>query len=158
MRSGLILLLVVLGLAVAACGGGGGGGNPSAAEFRRQADAVCAKYEGKINALGTPNSLDELGDFVDQVVPIVEEGNSELKKIEPPDEFSEDWDRVLAIQDENLQTTRDLQDAIHNGDAAKVQELVSKLDAAQAESTQIAGKLGLEKCGQSGAAGTTTGQ
>jgi hypothetical protein len=154
-RRGLVLLFVLAVLGLAACGGGGGGGGSSAAEFRQQADAICAKYEDKITALGTPTSLDELGDFVDQAVSIIEQGNNELQSLEPPDELADDWDRAMQIQDENLQTTHDLQDAIHNQDDAKVQELLQKLNSAQDESTQIAQKLGLENCGRN--SGTSTG-
>ena len=158
MRRGLVLFLAAAVLGLAACGGGGGGGGgSSAAEFRQQADAICAKYEDKITALGSPSSLEELGDFVDQAVTIIEQGNNELQSLEPPDELADDWDRAMQIQDENLQTTQDLQDAIHNQDDAKVQELLRKLDSAQAESTQIAQKLGLENCGRNGAEGTNTG-
>ena len=157
MRRGLVFVFVLAALGLAGCGGGGGGGSSSAAEFRQQADAICAKYEAKINALGTPSSLEELGDFVDQAVSIVEQGNEELQSLEPPDELADDWDRALQIQNENLQTTRDLQDAIHNQDDLKVQELLGKLDAARAESAQVAQNLGLEKCGQNAAEETTTG-
>jgi hypothetical protein len=157
-RRGLVLVLVLVALGLVGCGGGGGGGgSSSAAEFRQQADGICAKYEAKITALGTPTSLDELGDFVDQAVSIIEQGNNELQSLEPPDELADDWDRAMQIQGESLQTTRDLQDAIHNQDDAKVQELLGKLDAAQAESTQVAQRLGLENCGRSSGGGTTTG-
>jgi hypothetical protein len=156
-RGGVVLLVVAAILGLAACGGGGGGGGSSAGEFRQQADAICAKYEDKINTLGSPTSLDELADFVGQAVPIIEQGNNELKSLEPPDELADDWDRAMQIQDENLETTRDLQDAIRDQDDAKVQELLGKLNSAQDESNQIAQKLGLQNCGRTGGSGTSTG-
>jgi L-amino acid N-acyltransferase YncA len=55
----------------------------------------------------------------------------------------------MAIQDKNLELTHDLQDAIHANDDAKMQELVAKLDASDAESTRLARNIGLENCGQS---------
>jgi hypothetical protein len=152
LRGGLATLVALLGLALAACGGGGGGGGGESltpAEFRQQADAICAKFEGKLSDLGSPSSLDDLAEFVDKAVPIIEEGNNELQKLEPPDEFADDWNKAMAIQDKNLKVTNDLQDAIHANDDAKVQELVAKLDAGDAESTRLARNLGLENCGQS---------
>jgi hypothetical protein len=151
-RGRLAILLAVLGLAVAACGGGGGGGGGgnglSAAEFRQQADAICAEFEGKLNDLGSPSSVDELADFVDKAVPIIEEGNNRLQDLEPPDELADDWDKAMTIQNKNLQITKDLQDAIHANDDIKVQELVAKLDATDAETTRLARNIGLENCGQ----------
>jgi hypothetical protein len=147
------LLAIVTGAAalfLAACGGGGGGSGQSlsAEEFRQQADAICKQYEDKLNELGAPSSLDDLGNFVDKAVPIIEEGNNELSKLEPPEDLSGDWDRAMELQDQNLQVTRDLQQAIHDNDTARIQDLVSQLDATDAESTRLARKVGLENCGQ----------
>jgi hypothetical protein len=153
MRGGLATLLAVFGLALAACGGGGGNGSAGGEtltpdEFRQQADAVCAKFEAKLNDLGSPSSLDDLADFVDKAVPIIEEGNNELQNLKPPDELADDWNKAMAIQDKNLELTHDLQDAIHANDDAKVQDIVAELDASDAESTRIARSIGLENCGQ----------
>jgi hypothetical protein len=148
------LLAIVTGAAalfLAACGGGGGGGagqSLSAEEFRQQADAICKQYEDKLDELDSPSSLDDLGNFVDKAVPIIEEGNNKLSELDPPDDLSSDWDRAMELQDENLQVARDLQKAIHDNDTARVQELVTKLDATDAESTRLARNVGLENCGQ----------
>jgi hypothetical protein len=134
---------------IAACGGGGGGEALSAEEFRQQADAICKDYEGQINDLGSPNSLDELPAFVDKVIPIIEEGNAKLADLEPPDELAEDWDRAMELQNENLDVAHDLQDAIHDQDTARVQDDLTKLNATDQRSNEIARKIGLEDCGQS---------
>jgi hypothetical protein len=92
--------------------------------------------------------LDDLGNFIDDAVPIIEEGNNKLSELEPPDDLSGDWGRAMDLQDQNLQVARDLQKAIHDNDTARVQDLVSQLDATDAESTRLARKVGLEDCGQ----------
>ena len=148
------LLAIAAGAAallLAACGGGGSGGGGqslSAEEFRQQADAICKQYEDKLSELDSPSSLDDLGDFVDKAVPIIAEGNDKLAELEAPDDLSADWARAMELQDENLQVARDLQKAIDDNDTARVQELVSKLDTTDAESTRLARKVGLENCGQ----------
>jgi hypothetical protein len=154
-RHGLAALLGILVLVLAACGGGSGGGSStgggtsvSAADFRKQADAICAKYEEKLNDIGQPTSADELGDFVDEAVPLIEQGNTELQGLQPPDEFQADWDKAMAIQDENLQMTRDLQDAVHKNDQAAIQKLLTDLGSNQGKSQRLATKLGLQNCGQ----------
>jgi hypothetical protein len=136
-------------LLLAACGGGGSGQSLSADEFRQQADAICKDYEGKIKDLGSPNSLDELPAFVDKVIPIIEEGNGKLADLQPPDELAKDWDRAMELQNENLDVAHDLQDAIHDQDTARVQEDLTKLNATDQQSNEIARKIGLEDCGQS---------
>jgi hypothetical protein len=153
-RRGLAALLGILTLLLVACGGGsggastGGGTSLSAADFRKQADAICAKYEQKLNDIGQPTSASELGDFVDQAVPLIEQGNNDLKQLEPPAELQADWDKAMAIQDENLQKTRDLQDAVHKNDQAGIQTALADLGSNQAESQRLAAKIGLENCGQ----------
>jgi hypothetical protein len=151
MRRGLAIVAGVGALFLAACGGGGGesgGQSLTAKEFRQQADAICKQYEDKLSELGAPSSLDDLGNFVDQAVPIIEEGNDKLSELEPPDELSGDWDRAMELQNKNLQVARELQKAIHDNDPARVQDLVSELDATDAESTRVAHNIGLEDCGQ----------
>lgn len=150
MRSGLAVVAGAAALFLAACGGGGGGSAQSltAEEFRQQADAICKQYEDKLSELGSPSSLDDLGDFIDKAVPIIEEGNDKLSELEPPDDLSGDWGRAMELQDKNLQVARDLQKAIHDNDTASVQDLVSQLDATDAESTRLARNIGLEDCGQ----------
>jgi hypothetical protein len=149
MRRGVAPLAGALTLFLAACGGGSGEEQQlTADQFRQQADAICKQYEEKINALGSPNSLADLGDFVDKAVPIIEEGNDKLAALQPPEELADDWNRAMDLQDQNLGVAKDLQQAIHEKDATKVQELLAKLDETDAQSNQIARNMGLEECGQ----------
>ncbi len=149
MRDGLALLAGVLTLLLAACGGGSSNEQTlTPDQFRHQADAICKQYEDKIRALGSPSSLDELADFTNQVIPIIEEGNGKLADLQPPDELADDWNRAMDLQSQSLEVARDLQQAIHDHDVAKVQELLSKLDETDARSNQIARNIGLEDCGQ----------
>lgn len=151
MRGGLALLAAGAGaVLLAACGGGGGGGggaSPSPDEFRQQADAICAKYEQKLETLGTPTSPDDFGDFVDRAVTIIEEGNAEMDKLDAPDELADDWSRAMELQDENLEKVRDLQEAIRDNDSERVQQLFTEFNETEEESNELARKMGLEKCG-----------
>ena len=143
-----IALAAVAAIAALAGCGGGGGSASSPATFRQQADAICTKYEQKLEALGSPTSFDDLAEFVDQAVPIIEQGNNELKALQPPDEFSDEWGRVLALQEKNLEATRDLRDAIHANDEMKAQELMTQLGSSSTESNELARRMGLEQCGR----------
>lgn len=150
MRGRLAALAGGAALILAACGGGGGGSSESLspAEFRQQADAICAKYESKIEALPSPTSLDDLEGFVDQVIPLIEQGNAELGDLEPPEALADDWGRALELQEESLQKARELQSAIREKDDARVQQLFSELGETENESNRIARSIGLENCGE----------
>ena len=149
MRCGLALFAGVLTLLLAACGGGSGEDHTlTADQFRQQADSICRQYEAKVRALGSPSSLDDLGGYVDQVIPIIAEGNGKLADLQPPEELADDWDRAMELQDQNLGVAKDLQQAIHDQDTAKVQELLQTLDETDAKSNQIARGIGLKDCGQ----------
>ena len=134
-------------LALAACGGGDGGDQLTADEFRQQADAICGEFEGRLDDLGTPESLDDLQGYVDDAVPILEEGTNRLDELQPPDELEEDWNRAMEINREQLDNVRELQDAVADGDQARVAELLQQSDEAREESNQLAADLGLTECG-----------
>jgi hypothetical protein len=138
-----------LTLLLAACGGGSDQEEQlTADQFRQQADAICKQYEDRIDALGNPRSLADLGDFVARAVPIIEEGNGKLAALQPPEELADDWSRAMELQDQNLGVAKELEQAIQDKDRAKVQELLATLDETDAQSNRIARNMGLEECGQ----------
>jgi phage-related minor tail protein len=119
----------------------------TADEFRQEADAICAEFEGRLDDLGRPESLDDLQNFVSEAVPIIEEGNAQLQELNPPDELQEQWDRAMEINNEQLETVRDLREAVEDGDQARAQELIEAGNEANTEADQLAADLGLEDCG-----------
>lgn len=147
MRTAGRLAAAIALLALAACGGGDGGDQLTADEFRQQADGICAEFEGRLNELGTPESLEDLQGYVDDAVPILEEGTNRLDELQPPEELEEDWNRAMEINREQLENVRGLQDAVADGDQARVTELLQESDDARDESNQLAADLGLTECG-----------
>jgi hypothetical protein len=135
-------------LLAAGCGGDSGGGQLSAAEFRQQADAICAEFEAKLDAVEQPSSPDDLERFVNEAVPIIEEGTRKLNELEPPEEFRDEWTRVVEINEENLDTIKAVQTALNDGDVEEAQRLIAEAGANEEESDQLARDIGLTKCGQ----------
>lgn len=133
---------------VAGCGGDGGNGGLTADEFRQQADAICAEFESKLDAVDQPSSPDDLKRFVDEAVPIIEDGTQQLSDLDPPDEFQDEWTRVIEINEENLDTIRNVQTALADGDAEEAQRLVQESGANEGEADRLAREIGLTKCGQ----------
>lgn len=150
-------------LLLAACSGGGGTSAgtttqvQTAEQFRRQADAICSKYEEKLNELGSPSSIEDLQEFVGKAVPLIEQGNDELHDLAPPDELQADWAEAMRLQDESVETMHDLEDAVQRNDLAALQTITKSLDDNQAESERLAQRLGLHDCGKPQSAATTTG-
>jgi phage-related minor tail protein len=143
-----VIAISAAALVLGGCGGGNGGGEEMTAdEFRQEADAICAEFEGRLDDLGRPESLDDLQNFVSEAVPIIEEGNAQLQELNPPDELQEQWDRAMEINNEQLETVRDLREAVEDGDQARAQELIEAGNEANTEADQLAADLGLEECG-----------
>ena len=58
---------VLLVLIAAGCGGGS---RLSKTDYAKRADAICSKYNAKINALGRPGGIKALPSYVDRALPI----------------------------------------------------------------------------------------
>jgi hypothetical protein len=149
-------------LVLAACGGGGNSAGETtealtADQFRRQADAICRKYEDKLNELGSPSSMEELEDFAASALPLIEQGNDELHDLRPPGEQRADWDAAMKLQDQSVETMHDLEDAVRSNDLPALQTITKALDDNQAESERLAQKLGLHDCGKPQSTTITTG-
>jgi hypothetical protein len=144
-----ICLLVVL---VAGCGGGGS--RLSASEFRSKADAICGRYDAQIKrASAGINGSDPkvIAAALDKVIPLVEEGEGKLRKLEPPADLQSDWDRWLKLGDEQIPIAKKLRDAAKTSDEANFTKALQQLTANENAQDQLAkGKIGLTVCGKSG--------
>jgi hypothetical protein len=132
---------------MAACGGNGNG-ELSEDEFRQQADAICSEYEGKLDAVEPPSSPDDFERFVNEALPIIEEGTQELNDLNPPADFEDEWSRVVEINEENLDTIRNVRTALEDGDVEEAQRLITEAGENEEESDRLAQQLGLTECGQ----------
>jgi predicted nucleic acid-binding Zn-ribbon protein len=142
---------VLGGLALLAAGCGGGGEEPlSKAEFQSQANAICAKYEKQLNALGAPSSIDEIPDLVQQALVILNKEIDEIAALNPPDEQQSDFDKLIAASNKTKAAANDLSAAAKSGDQAAVQKALEDGNAASDEADQLATGLGLGECNTNG--------
>jgi hypothetical protein len=141
-----LLLLGALALGAAGCGGDGGD-RLSKGEFIRQADAVCTKYEARLDALGQPTNVTELRAFADKALPIAKDGREELGKLEPPAELEDTYDAWLDQGDEAIDIVERLREAAADGDQAEIQEIGQDAQRADAEANRLAAQIGFEQCG-----------
>jgi hypothetical protein len=143
-----LALATTLAVATAIVAGCGGEDRLSTEEFQQRANAVCAKYNDKIAALGNPSSPEEIPEFVKKGIPLIEQGLAELRSLNPPEEFESDYDRMLDETAKAIPAARQLADAAEKRDAAAVQEALQAGQRAGAASDEIATKLGLDQCAQ----------
>jgi hypothetical protein len=148
-RPRLTAFLAVALVATAAACGGGGDDRLSQEEFQKQANAICNKYDDKIQALGSPSSAEEISGFVDQVIPLLQQGIAELRALKPPAEAEDDYDRMLDETEKGVPAAQKLADAAEKNDAAAVQQALAAARKADQASDEIATKLGLNGCASS---------
>jgi hypothetical protein len=135
-------------LAMTGCGGGGGGERLSKAEFVAQADAICRKYEARLDALGQPMNVTELRSFADKALPIAKDGRDELDDLKPPEELENNYDAWLEQGDEAIEIVERLRDAAAEGDQAEIERIAADAQRTDAEANRLAGELGFEQCGE----------
>jgi hypothetical protein len=142
--------LVAAVLVFAGCGGDGGGDRLSREEFVSRADAICTRYEAKLDALGQPQNVEELSEFADKAVPIAEDGREELGELRPPENLQATYDAWLEQGDKAIDVVKRLRDAANDGDQAEIERIAEEAGATDREANRLAGELGFEQCGASG--------
>jgi hypothetical protein len=140
------IILAVVAAVVAGCGGDGGSDRLSTAEFRQQANAICGEFDAKIAAIGAPTSPEDIPEFVEKGIPLIQQGLAELRALNPPEELEADYNRMLDETAKAIPAARKLADAAAKQDAAAVQEALQEGEEADAESDRLATKLGLDRC------------
>ena len=125
-----------------------GAARRSADEFREQADSICNDFEAPAERGRAADVADDIERFVNEAVPIIEDGTDELNSLQPPSEFQDEWDRVVEINEGNLDTIRAVRDALENDDLAEAQRLMEEAGSNEEEADQLARDIGLTECGQ----------
>jgi hypothetical protein len=147
-RAPIALLAAVL---LAGCSGGGGEPEArlTAADWARQADRVCAEYEGRLAGLPEPENLEGLARMAAEAEPIAEEGLDALRRLDPPAELEERVEAWLARNAQNVRAIGELREAAEAGDATSVQQLASAATDNEAEADRMAAGLDLDECAAS---------
>jgi hypothetical protein len=141
-------LVGVLILLATGCGGDGEA-RLSEREFQTQANAICAKYDKQLKAIGSPTSIEEIPDLVDQALVILDKEIDEISALNPPEELQSDFDKMLAATDRTKAAATDLSEAAKAGDQAAVQKALEEGNAASDDADELAANLGLTDCNSS---------
>lgn len=148
----LLALLAAAVMGVAGCGGDddedGGSGALTKAELVSKADAICGDLNKRIDALPAPDSVEDVATFSEDALKIFEPAVADLKALEPPDEVEADYDRAMELLDDQIDRTKELQQAGEDKDEAKIRSVIAEGDKADEEGDKLAKKIGLQKCGE----------
>ena len=139
-------ILAVAAVIALAAGCGGGGKRLSRAEFSKQADAICSKYNAKIRALGQPGSVRALPRYVDRALPIARKGTEELRGLKPPKDEEKIANEWLDQNDSAVGALERLRDAARHADRTGIQAALSEAAAANRAANGFARQLGLRVC------------
>jgi hypothetical protein len=142
---GFVAALVGVLVLLAGCGGGGDT-RLSREEFESQGNAICAKYQKQLQAVGNPSSIDEIPDLVDQAVAILNREIAEIAALNPPADMQTEFDALIDASNNTKDAADDLSQAAKDGDRAAVQKALDEGKAASEKADQIATQLGLDSC------------
>jgi hypothetical protein len=139
-----VALLVLAILVLAGCQFGSDSGK---AEFIRQSDAICARYERQISQIPQPRTfLRDFAVYMRRVVPIAREQNGELRQLEAPEDNAADFERMLTLLDEQLDIWESAGEAAFAGDDQQAQATFGQSSGPGDEAQRIAGEIGFFSC------------
>lgn len=145
LRQGVAVATTLAGLA-AGCGDEGGDDRLSREEFVRQADAICAEYDRRLEELPDPANVDDLKALAAQAFPIAQEGIRRLRALRPPEALARDVTRWLRLNDANVRSIHRLEEAAERGATREVQQIASEAADNEERADALAKEIGLREC------------
>jgi hypothetical protein len=145
----LCLLGLVL-LVAAGCGGGGGPKRLSHADLVSQGNAICVAASGKIDKLGDPGTLADIGRIGAKLAAIRDTEATRLAALVPPKaDVSTHARLVVALRARNA-TLHDVVKAARKGDQATASKALAAGQSLGETASDAAVALGLDKCAEGG--------
>jgi hypothetical protein len=169
-------LLVTAALAALVAGGCGGSGNdkssdssnaanpdapfPTSAtppatkkEYIAQADAACAAFRQRLQALPQPKSAKDVGSLYDKIAKEAQEFYDSFTGIPKPKEGAQLLARYEKNLTQSIDITKKAAAAIKAGDTKGVEKLFKRTKQLQLQDRAIAKKFGFQVCGGTAAGG-----
>lgn len=149
MRAGS-LLLALAALALVAAGCGSKAKRLTRAEFAKRANAICAKYEQRVQkrmAGIAAGDEKQLASSIEKVLPVIREGNDELRSLKPPEGLQGGFNRWMGIADAEVTAAQSLHDALRTSDRKAIQAAFAELQTKDVAQDRLARQeLGLNGC------------
>lgn len=145
-RQAIGLTLCVL--ALAGCEFGSDSGN---AEFIREADTICQRYERQIALIPQPQTfLRDFAVYMRRVVPIARDQNGELRNLEAPGDEAADFQRMITLMDQQLDLWAQAGERAFAGNDQEAQTTFESSAGPGGEAQRIAGEIGFFSCARPG--------
>jgi hypothetical protein len=143
-----VLLGVVFGILVAGLGAGCAGRDElSKEEYISRLNAMCEDFSAREEEIGEPHKLADLVEKGPRILDAFEKALADkVGTLNAPNEISGQADRLVDLAGQQRDVLGGLVDATSERDFAEVRRLVSKNDALNKESRQIARDLGADAC------------
>jgi hypothetical protein len=143
-------VFAVAALALLAGGCGSKGKRLSKAEFVSQANAICATYEKRVQSrMAGISAGDEkqLAGSIEKVLPVIRQGNDELRSLKPPASLQGSFNRWMGIAVAEVAAAKKLHDALGKNDLPATQAAFTELQTKDAAQDRLARQdLGLTGC------------
>jgi protein-tyrosine-phosphatase len=143
--------LLAIGLLAAAAGCGG---DDKHEVFAAEANEICRRHFQQVRALESPQSYQQLLDYVDEIAQLAREQVEELRAVEPPAEDKRGFERMVAQMERTLALYPELKEAAVTGRPSEIRRVLRKADASDASAGQIGRDLDLDECVRSGESAT----
>lgn len=162
-RSAVLLAAVLAALAgaVAGCGSSGDSASTTSAStppvtqpggsaaFVSDVEAICIDVNRKIGRLGTPRNDRQLAAISARAVALVDDAARRMRAVEPPGDVAADYDRFVALVEQQGDAFDDVREKTLDGDIPGVRAALARSDEANREQDLIAANIGLEACAAS---------
>jgi hypothetical protein len=135
-------------VAVLAAVGCGGGNGVTRAEWARDADAVCAEYESRHDALGTADELPDLARLLDRAIMLLDVERAAIDRLEAPEDDEARIRQLLAHLEKSSAAARRARMAARRGNEDAVMVAIGESDSAAAQARHVARDLGARTCAE----------
>ena len=143
-------LLLALAILAAGCGGGGSSGAAnrlSHTDLVSQANTVCAKYDGKLNALAAPHDVKGIAAYARRAAALASAELDALERLNPPTADEERYGQMIAVGRREVKLVgTQMRAAAANGDAKTVRDVANQVQGLDKQVDRIAARLGLSRC------------
>jgi hypothetical protein len=137
----------LLGLTVLVLAGCQFGSDNGKAEYVREADAICSKYERQISLIPQPQTfLRDFAVYMRRVVPIARQQNQELRQLEAPEDDAADVQRMVTLLDQQLDIWEAAGEQAFAGNDQRAQATFAQSSGPGDEAQRIAAQIGFFSC------------
>lgn len=147
----LLLILPAAVTIVLAAGCGGGKEQVSAAELVQKGDQICRQEQTKFGQIQThsPANASDAADQTKELVEVAESANSQLGKLQPPDELKARLDSYLSARDRAIDQMKEGEDAAENQDSSAYGAAQAAVVKSSPERRRLSRAVGFKVCSSS---------